>query len=107
MTHIRDMGGGAPLEQKVEAGHLSFEHARLFLFECFPGAEEMRERYRARYAGESDDSARIDDTELLLLDEDPLEDISHTTRIHAVIFGGALFQRSDLDELLTCRRAAS
>jgi hypothetical protein len=34
------------------AGQKSFEHARIFLLECYPGAEKLRERYRARYAGE-------------------------------------------------------
>jgi hypothetical protein len=37
----------------LRAGHKSFEHARLFLFECYPGAENLREAYRARYAGEA------------------------------------------------------
>ena len=32
-------------------GHKSFEHARLFLFECYPGAQKLRERYLARYTG--------------------------------------------------------
>jgi len=41
------------------AGHKSFEHARLFLFECYPGASELRERYLARYSGEVSTGGRI------------------------------------------------
>lgn len=43
----------------ANAGHKSFEHARLFLFECYPGASELRERYRARYSGEGSTGGRI------------------------------------------------
>jgi imidazolonepropionase-like amidohydrolase len=46
----------------ARAGHKSFEHARLFLFECYPGAKELRERYRARYAGEVPSTGRLDST---------------------------------------------
>lgn len=35
--------------------------------------------------------------DLVLLDADPLMDIRHTTRIRAVILGGRLFERRDLD----------
>lgn len=55
----------------VRAGHLSFEHARLFLFECYPGAAALRERYRAYYTGESVETDRIDNPTNLrrMLDE--------------------------------------
>lgn len=43
----------------ANAGHKSFEHARLFLFECYPGASQLRERYRARYSGEVSMGGRI------------------------------------------------
>ena len=49
----------------VEAGHRSFEHARLLLFECFPGAAELRERYARRYRGEDEGQERIDGPALL------------------------------------------
>ena len=48
----------------AEAGHKSFEHARLFLFECYPGAEKLRARYRAIYAGEDTSSAPLGTTAL-------------------------------------------
>jgi imidazolonepropionase-like amidohydrolase len=38
--------------------------------------------------------------DLLLLDDNPLSDISHTQRIHAVVLEGRLLQRADLDALL-------
>lgn len=37
------------------AGMKSFEHARLFLFESFPGAQELRKKYEAYYNGEIDE----------------------------------------------------
>lgn len=39
--------------------------------------------------------------DLVLLDKNPLENISHIRRIHAVIANGRLLQRADLDELLS------
>lgn len=38
--------------------------------------------------------------DLVLLDANPLEDISHTRRIHAVLANGRLFDRAALDRLL-------
>lgn len=38
--------------------------------------------------------------DLVLLDEDPLQDISNTRRIAAVVLRGRLFQRTELDALL-------
>ncbi len=38
--------------------------------------------------------------DLVLLDANPLADIAHTRRIHAVIRGGRLFDRAALDQLL-------
>lgn len=38
--------------------------------------------------------------DLLLLDADPLADIHNISKIHAVILGGRLLDRSDLDQLL-------
>jgi imidazolonepropionase-like amidohydrolase len=39
--------------------------------------------------------------DLVLLDANPLEDIHNTTKIHAVVLGGKLYDRSSLDEMLT------
>jgi imidazolonepropionase-like amidohydrolase len=58
----------------ARAGHRSFEHARLFLFECFPGAPELRERHRAQYAGEATSAGRLVTTDLrraMIDDHDP------------------------------------
>ncbi|MCP4726750.1 MAG: amidohydrolase family protein [bacterium] len=44
----------------VKAGFKSIEHARLFLFECYPGAEGLRERYRLRYTGEDNKDGRVE-----------------------------------------------
>jgi imidazolonepropionase-like amidohydrolase len=38
--------------------------------------------------------------DLVLLEDDPLRDISNTQRIHAVVLNGRLLQRADLDALL-------
>jgi len=37
---------------------------------------------------------------LVLLDANPLTDIRNVSKIHAVVLGGALFDRAKLDELL-------
>lgn len=50
--------------EAAKAGHKSFEHARLFLFECYPGAEELRQAYYDLYTGVSEEN-RLDDTEEL------------------------------------------
>ena len=39
------------------------------------------------------------DADLVLLDADPLREISNTQRIHAVVLAGRLFQRADLDAM--------
>ena len=38
--------------------------------------------------------------DLLLLDADPLQDIRHTQRLHAVVLDGRLLRRADLDAML-------
>lgn len=40
------------------------------------------------------------DADLLLLDKNPLEDITHTRSIHAVILNGVFYDRTKLDQLL-------
>ena len=57
----------------------------------------------AEFLGLSDRSGSIavgKRADLLLLDENPLSDISHTQRIRAVVLDGRLLQRTDLDALL-------
>jgi len=50
--------------EATKAGHKSFEHARLFLFDCYPGAEELRQAYKAVYTGEKPRSWLDNPTEL-------------------------------------------
>lgn len=42
-----------------KAGQKSFEHARLFLYESYPGAPTLRARFLARYSGEDTSRNRI------------------------------------------------
>ncbi|OUS01043.1 hypothetical protein A9Q86_09880 [Flavobacteriales bacterium 33_180_T64] len=48
-----------------KAGHKSFEHARLFLFECYSGSEELRAKYLTRYKGEFNEGGALDNTTAL------------------------------------------
>lgn len=57
----------------------------------------------AEFLGESESAGSIavgKRADLVLLDGNPLADISHTQRIHAVVLNGRLFPRADLDKLL-------
>lgn len=57
----------------------------------------------ARFFGTTDSMGSIEvskTADLVVLDANPLEDISNTKRISAVIVGGKLLKRSDLDSLL-------
>ena len=59
---------------------------------------------REKTAGTIDSGKRAD---LVLLDGDPLADIRNTRRIAAVIVGGRVLQRADLDRLLAAHRRAN
>ncbi len=57
----------------------------------------------AEFLGRSADAGSIavgKQADLLLLDADPLQSISHTRRIHAVVLDGRLLRRAELDTLL-------
>lgn len=57
----------------------------------------------ARVLHNTDDFGSVDTgkvADLVLIDGDPLADIHNTQRIFAVILGGKVFRRNDLDELL-------
>ncbi len=49
----------------VRLGFKSFEHARLFLFECYPGAEQLRNDYYKKYTGVLEDHIQLDNTKAL------------------------------------------
>jgi hypothetical protein len=57
----------------------------------------------AVFLGRESDAGSVEPgklADLVLLDADPLEDIRHTRRIHAVVLGGRLLDREALDRLL-------
>ena len=57
----------------------------------------------ARFLGREDEQGTVTEgkrADLVLLDANPLRDIANTRRIHAVVLGGRLLRRSDLDALL-------
>ena len=57
----------------------------------------------ARYLGVTDSLGAVAErklADLVLLDGNPLDDITNTQRIHAVLLHGRLLRRSDLDALL-------
>jgi imidazolonepropionase-like amidohydrolase len=58
----------------------------------------------ARFLGKEKDLGTIEKgklADLVLLDGNPLDDIGNTTRIAGVVYGGQLFSRASLDEMLT------
>lgn len=57
----------------------------------------------ARFFGREKDLGTIESgkiADLVLLDANPLDDIANTKRISAVIYGGVVFPRTSLDEML-------
>ena len=64
-------------------------------------------RFAAEFSGMGDSLGTVEVgkvADVVLLDADPLVDIRHVGRIHAVIAGGRLFDRSRLDDLLSAVR---
>ena len=58
-------------------------------------------------AGTEGALARGHRADLVLLDANPVENIRNTARVHAVLSGGRLYTRADLDRLLEGARAAA
>jgi len=64
----------------------------------------------ARFLGREKDLGTIEKgklADLVVLDANPLADIGNTGRIHAVVVGGRLLNRKELDELLVTAEAAA
>ena len=64
----------------------------------------------ARFFGTTDSMGSVEagkTGDLVILNANPLTDISNTKRISAVIVGGRLLKRSDLDSLLENAKAAA
>ena len=60
----------------------------------------------ARYLGVTDSLGTVAEgkfADLVLLDGNPLDEITNTQRVHAVMLNGQLLRRSDLDALMTER----
>jgi imidazolonepropionase-like amidohydrolase len=58
----------------------------------------------ARFLGSEKDFGTIEEgkvADLLLLDANPLDDIANTKKINAVVYGGRLLTRSELDKMLS------
>ncbi|MDW3645500.1 MAG: amidohydrolase family protein [Bacteroidia bacterium] len=51
-------------EHCVKMGHKTLEHARVFLYDCFPGSADLQEEYRARISGEKEGGGPIIDTKM-------------------------------------------
>lgn len=71
--------------EAARQGFKSFEHARLFLFECYPGAEDLRKNYYKKYNGELNDSIMLDDTKSLQLMLDDHSDIMFQELVNEMI----------------------
>ena len=64
----------------------------------------------ARYLGQEKDLGTVEKgkaADLVLLDANPLEDIKNTQKINAVVCGGKLYSRADLDRMLATVEATA
>jgi imidazolonepropionase-like amidohydrolase len=64
----------------------------------------------ARFLGQNDASGRVAEgglADLLMLDANPLESVSHTRRIAAVVADGRYYDRATLDGLLADAQTAA
>ncbi len=64
----------------------------------------------ARYLGQEKNMGTVEKgklADLVLLDANPLEDIKHTQKINAVVYGGKLYPRAELDRMLATVEATA
>jgi predicted amidohydrolase YtcJ len=97
-------GTDAPMPE-VYPGDALHEELRLLVAAGLTPAQALRSATLApaRYLGEEADSGTVAvgrRADLVLLAADPTRDITHTRRIEAVVLGGRLLTRADLDALL-------
>ena len=72
-------------------------------------AIERATRHPAEFLGVADSLGTLEVgkvADLVLLEANPLEDITHVRRIAAVVLRGRLFEKKDLEELLASVAAA-
>jgi imidazolonepropionase-like amidohydrolase len=96
-------GTDAPMPE-VYPGDALHEELRLLVAAGLTPAQALRSATLApaRYLGEEADSGTVAvgrRADLVLLAADPTRDITHTRRIEAVVLGGRLLTRADLDAL--------
>ena len=96
----------------VYPGFSTHDELRLFVEAGFTPIEALRTATinPAKFLGLSEQTGSVAErkaADLVLLDADPLQDISHTAAISAVVVGGRLLRRTDLDRLLSGAEAAA
>jgi len=69
----------------VRLGFKSMEHARLFLFECYPGAEQLRNDYYKKYTGELEGGIMLDDSKALQIMLDDHSDLMFQELVNEMI----------------------
>lgn len=103
---VRIMAGSDVAVLNIFPGASLHEELRLFVDSVgMTPAEALASATRkpAEWLGLADSVGTIESgkvADLVLLDANPLDDITNTRRIAAVVLRGALFQRKDLDALL-------
>lgn len=102
-------GTDAPMPL-VYPGFALHEELQLLADAGLSAADALRAAtiWPAEFLGQSDSSGSVavgKRADLVLLDENPLSDISNTQRIRAVVLDGRLFRRADLDALLRDARS--
>jgi imidazolonepropionase-like amidohydrolase len=107
---VRIMAGSDVAVLNVFPGLSLHEELRLFVDSLGMSPMEAlasATREPAQWLGLADSLGTIGPgkvADLVLLDANPLQDINNTRRIAAVVLGGRLFQRRDLDRLLAAVR---